>query len=74
MQVLINLFYNLTPLEILWIPLNYLRRHFWSNDMTKVGIIGYGITPFTKEDKKIENVLLDSTKEVFKNNQKINRG
>jgi hypothetical protein len=22
------------------------------NDMNKVGIVGYGITPFTKDDKK----------------------
>ena len=42
--------------------------------MNKVGIAGYGITPFTKDDKKIESVLLDSAKEIFKNNQKINRG
>ena len=41
--------------------------------MTKVGIVGYGITPFTKEDKKIEDVLLGSVKELFKNNPKINQ-
>jgi len=41
------------------------------NDMNKVGIIGYGITPFTKEDKKIETILLDSTKELFKNNPEL---
>ena len=41
--------------------------------MNKVGIVGYGITPFTKEDKKIESVLFDSTKELFKNNSHINR-
>lgn len=41
--------------------------------MAKVGIIGYGITPFTKDDRKIESILLDSAKELFKNNQKINR-
>jgi len=43
------------------------------NDMNKVGIIGWGITPFTKEDKKIETVLLDSTKELFKNNPEISQ-
>ncbi|MDH5665918.1 MAG: thiolase family protein, partial [Nitrosopumilus sp.] len=41
--------------------------------MNKVGIAGYGITPFSKEDKKIESVLLDSTKEIFRNNSKINK-
>ena len=41
--------------------------------MNKVGIIGYGITPFTKDDQKIENILLNSTKELFKNNPEINR-
>jgi len=41
--------------------------------MNKVGIVGYGITPFTKDDKKIESILLDSAKELFKNNSKINR-
>ncbi len=39
--------------------------------MNKVGILGYGITPFTKDDKKIESILLDSTKELFKNNPSI---
>ena len=33
--------------------------------MKKVGIVGYGITPFTEEDQKIESVLLNSTKKVF---------
>ncbi len=41
--------------------------------MNRVGIVGYGITPFTKEDKKIDSILLDSTKELFKNNSHINR-
>jgi len=43
------------------------------NDMNKVGIVGYGITPFTKDDKKIESVLLDSAKKLFRNNSQINR-
>jgi acetyl-CoA C-acetyltransferase len=43
------------------------------NDMNKVGIIGYGITPFSKDDQKIENVLLNSTKELFKKNPEIDR-
>jgi len=42
-------------------------------DMNKVGIVGYGITPFTKKDQKIESVLLDSAKDLFRNNSKINR-
>ena len=41
--------------------------------MSKVGIIGYGITPFTKKDQKIESVLLDSAKQLFRNNSQINR-
>lgn len=41
--------------------------------MNKVGIIGYGITPFTKEDQKIESVLLNSTKKLFKDNPEINQ-
>ncbi|MGH1567740.1 MAG: thiolase family protein [Nitrosopumilus sp.] len=41
--------------------------------MGKVGIVGYGITPFTKEDQKIESILLDSAKELFRNNSQINR-
>jgi len=41
--------------------------------MTKVGIVAYGITPFTREDQKIEAVLLKSTKTLFENNPKINR-
>ena len=43
------------------------------NKMNKVGIIAYGITPFTKDDQKIESVLLNSTKKLFENNPKINR-
>ncbi len=41
--------------------------------MIKVGIAAYGITPFTKDDQKIESVLLKSTKALFENNPKINR-
>jgi acetyl-CoA C-acetyltransferase len=41
--------------------------------MVKVGIAAYGITPFTKDDEKIESVLLKSTKILFENNPKINR-
>jgi len=41
--------------------------------MIKVGIAAYGITPFTKDDEKIESVLLKSTKILFENNPKINR-
>ncbi len=39
----------------------------------RVGIIGHGITPFSKDDQKIETVLLNSVKKLFKNNPKINR-
>ena len=41
--------------------------------MIKVGIVAYGITPFTKDDQKIESVMLKSTKKLFENNPKINR-
>jgi len=41
--------------------------------MNKVGIVAYGITPFTKEDQKIESVLIKSTKKLFNNNPKINK-
>ena len=38
------------------------------SDMNKVGILAYGITPFNKEDKKIEEVLLDSAKNLLETN------
>lgn len=41
--------------------------------MSKVGIIAYGVTPFTKDDQKIESVLFQSTKKLFENNPKIDR-
>ncbi len=41
--------------------------------MIKVGIAAYGITPFTRDDLKIESVLLKSTKTLFENNSKINK-
>ncbi len=41
--------------------------------MQKVGIAAYGITPFTKKDQKIESSLLESTKNLFDNNPKIDR-
>jgi len=39
--------------------------------MNKVAIVGYGITKFSKEDLKIEDVLLNSTKELFDNTPKL---
>lgn len=39
--------------------------------MTKVGIIGYGITPFTQDDQKIETLLMKSVKNLFEHNSKI---
>ena len=41
--------------------------------MNRVGIIGHGITPFSKDDQKIETVLLNSAKKLFKSNPEINR-
>ncbi len=40
----------------------------------RVGIIAYGITPFTMDDQKIESILVQSTKNLFRNNPQINRG
>ena len=41
--------------------------------MSKVGIIAYGITPFTREDHKIESILHKSTNNLFQNNLNINK-
>ncbi len=41
--------------------------------MNRVGIIGHGITPFSKDNQKIETVLLNSARKLFKNNPEINR-
>jgi len=41
--------------------------------MTKVGIASYGITKFSKEDSKIESVLLNSTKKLFDSNSNLNK-
>ncbi len=41
--------------------------------MNKVGISAYGITPFTKDDQKIDGVLLQSAKNLFETNPKINK-
>ena len=41
--------------------------------MNKVGIIAYGITPFTKDDQKIESVLLNSSKNAILENPTIEK-
>jgi acetyl-CoA C-acetyltransferase len=41
--------------------------------MSKVGIISYGTSPFTKEDHKIESILHKSTNDLFKKNPEINK-
>lgn len=41
--------------------------------MNKVGIAAYGIAPFTKEDKKIESILLESAKNLLENNPNIRK-
>ena len=41
--------------------------------MNRVGIAAYGITPFTKDDKKIESILFESTKNLFENNSNIEK-
>ena len=39
--------------------------------MSKVGIIAYGTSPFTKEDHKIESMLHKSTNDLFQKNPNI---
>ena len=39
----------------------------------KVGIAAYGITPFSKEDRNIESLLMDSVAELFVKNPKIDK-
>jgi len=41
--------------------------------MPKVGIASYGITKFSKDDSKIESVLLQSTKKLFDNSPNLSR-
>ncbi|NNM02974.1 MAG: thiolase family protein [Nitrosopumilus sp.] len=41
--------------------------------MKKVGIVAYGIIPFSKDDQKIESLLLNSVKNLFDSNQNINQ-
>ena len=41
--------------------------------MPKVGIAGYGQTKFSREDSKIESVLLNSTKELFDSTSNLNQ-
>ena len=41
--------------------------------MHKVGIASWGITKFTKDDSKIESVLLKSTKNLFDNSPNLSR-
>jgi len=39
--------------------------------MPKVAIVGYGLTKFSKEDIEIENVLMNSTRDLFKNSPNL---
>lgn len=41
--------------------------------MSKVGIIAYGNTPFSKEDQKIETILHGSSNELFQKNPNIDK-
>ena len=41
--------------------------------MSKVGIISYGTSPFTKEDHKIESLLHKSTNDLFQKNPNIDK-
>lgn len=42
--------------------------------MSKVGIVSYGIEKFSKEDSKIESILLKSTKKLFDDSPNLNQG
>ena len=41
--------------------------------MNKVGIVGYGNTPFTKDEDKIESILHKSANQLFKKNPEIDK-
>jgi len=41
--------------------------------MNKVGIVSYGITKFSRDDSKIDSVLLKSTKQLFDNCPNLSR-
>ncbi len=41
--------------------------------MSKVGIVAYGTTPFTKDDHKIETILHKSTNDLFQKNPNIDK-
>ena len=41
--------------------------------MNRVGIVGYGNMPFTKDDHKIESILHKSTNDLFQKNPKIDK-
>ena len=41
--------------------------------MSKVGIISYGSTPFTKNDYKIESILHKSANNLFQKNPDIDK-
>ncbi|MDC0523256.1 thiolase family protein [Nitrosopumilus sp.] len=41
--------------------------------MVKVGIAAYGMTPFTKDDDKIETILHKSANDLFQKNPKIDK-
>ncbi len=41
--------------------------------INKVGIVGYGITKFSKDDSKIESVLFNSTRNLFENCPNLNQ-
>ncbi len=41
--------------------------------MSKVAIVGYGQTKFSKDDSKIESVLLRATKKLFDSTSNLNQ-
>lgn len=43
------------------------------NSMVGVGIVAYGITPFSKADKKIESLLFESVKDLFVTNPHLDK-
>ena len=43
------------------------------NNMKRVGIVAYGIIPFSKEDKKIDSLLFESAKNLFETNPNLDK-
>ena len=51
----------------------FLKGRSIAADVAAGSAAGLSVTPFTREDEKIESVLLKSAKTLFQNNPLINR-